>query len=388
MITTEKNITSFIPTLCIFNILLLAGALMEKSLAAGGVASDFKMLQYLFTYRFEFLKRGFVGTIFDLLSIAPTKKFLFVFSVVCSNAIFLLMSNLFIKASESSSKKAFIWVLFLFALSPAAAWNLGYEFGRADILNLVIELIAITLVISKWKQAVLLIPLLIAVGILNHEAFIFLNFPIILTIILNELGNEIIKRTAVFSSIVVAIVIGCSVMLFGNVTPQNVGILYSSVYHRPLPAQLPMVNPFMIVTTNLETNVKYNMVQYLTFFSRSHYFAVFPLVGVYVYLYSRILDFQSLSKEKKLVFISPFLIFPMFLVSWDTYRWISIMIINMFVSFAYLCFRSSNQIEFKGIRHLKLSLVILLLYAFVGPAGAYDSLPYFSTILRKVFHIL
>jgi hypothetical protein len=164
-------------------------------------------------------------------------------------------------------------------------------------------------------------------------------------------------------------------MLFGDIEPVNLKSLYLSVYHKPIPTELPIVNTFMIVTSSIYTNIVFTLSEYLTLHVWIYFALALPLLMAYFYVYFKFISFHFLSLEKKILIFSPFLIVPMFIFGVDFYRWFSAMLINMFIVASYLIHTGAVNFSFFKTINAKMALYIIALFGLLGPIGAKASFP-------------
>jgi len=74
-------------------------------------------------------------------------------------------------------------IITLFILSPGVAMHMGFDIGRYDHYNYFILILTIyTTIFVKRKIKYFVIPILLACGILIHEAYVFYGIPLILSI--------------------------------------------------------------------------------------------------------------------------------------------------------------------------------------------------------------
>jgi hypothetical protein len=370
----------------LYNLLFLSPRIAVMRLPADDLVVNWATLQYFFSYNIEFMKRGLMGTIFDIFSIQPTLKVIWFFSLLFANIAFFLIYNLLkmLLKDLQNSNKWIIVLLFLFTISPATAWNFGYEAGRADLFNLVIELIIINIIIYNNRSIYFVIPFLLVVGILIHEAFLFMSIPVVLALLLDKFMNKQVPLSVMIGSFIAISCTAVAILLYGKIDPGNLASMYESIYHKPLPEHLPTINTFMIVTSSLSTNVLFTLREYFTFHVWKYFLAVLPLLASYIYIYFKPVNFASLSVEKKVLFLSPFLIFPMFIFGVDIYRWFSMILINMFIVTIYFISSKIITLSVYNTRSIRIAIFIVLLYSFAGALGARTSLPYISILFNRI----
>jgi|SaaInlStandDraft_4_1057021.scaffolds.fasta_scaffold08893_3 hypothetical protein len=384
-INASNSIFFLIGLFVLFNLFFIAPRLISMRLPADDLVANWQTLQYFFSYRLEFMKRGLIGTLFDIFNIQPTLRTIWILSFLASNVVFFLIYS-YLRVVFKSLQSSFVWIfifLFFFTISPATAWNFGLEAGRSDIFNLLIELFAVSIIIFNNKKFHFLIPILLILGVLQHEAFIFMNAPVIIALLFNGFIHKKISALVLISSCVAICGVALTILLYGAIDPLNLESLYMSIYHEPLPIDMPTINIFMVITSSLSTNILLTLETYLTFDMWKNLMIALPLFASYLYLYMKPVKFILLSIEKKVLFISPFLIFPMFILGVDIYRWFSMMLINMLIVSAYfISARIINLSEYKA-QGIKIALYIIIFYTFFGALGSNTSFPYIGILIER-----
>lgn len=370
----------------LFNLLFIFPRLAVMKLPPDDLVANWATLQYFFSYRLEFMKRGLIGTLLDIFNIQPTLKTIWILSLLFANMVFILIYN-YLKTIFKDLQNSSTWIivfLFLFTISPATAWNFGYGVGRADLFNLAIELLIVYIIIFNNNKSHIIIPILLVLGILLHEAFLFMSVPIILALLFDKYVHKKISLSIIMSSSIAICCVVLVIILYGKIDPINFESLYMSIYRKPLPENLPTINTFMIVTSSLSTNVIFTLKEYFTLHVWKYFIIALPLLASYSYIYVKPIKFSSLPIEKKILFVSPFLIFPMFILGVDIYRWFSMMLINMFIVSTY--FISTKIVTFSDYKTkgMKIALYIIIFYSLLGALGARSSFPYVSMFFDRV----
>ncbi|MCA9729291.1 MAG: hypothetical protein R3E12_18175 [Candidatus Eisenbacteria bacterium] len=149
---------------------------------------------YLATCRLEMLKRSFVGTIFTACVPHPTLHAIdLAGSCVTLLAVLAVSIHLASVAARWSARpRPDEWLRWLPLLAcPALFWQLGYDLGRLDQLNLALFVLSISLARSRRSLArAALIPVTI-VAIWNHESYLVLHLPVICAILLIEPARSV-----------------------------------------------------------------------------------------------------------------------------------------------------------------------------------------------------
>jgi hypothetical protein len=370
----------------LFNLLFVLPRLAVMSFPPDELVVDYRTLQYFFSYNLEFMKRGLIGTLFDIFNIQPTLKTIWILSLLFSNIVFFLIYN-YLKIVFKDLQNSSTWIivfLFLFTISPATVWNFGYEAGRADLLNLAIELLIVIIIICNNNKFHFMIPILLGLGMLSHEAFLFMSIPIIIALLFDRFTRNRAYIPTIISSFIVIFCVVLAIIMYGKINSLNFESLYMSAYQKPLPGNLPTINTFMIVTSSLSTNILFTLREYFTLHVWKSLILALPLLASYLYLYVKPVKFLSLPVEKKVLFLSPFLIFPLFLLGVDIYRWFSMMLINMFIVSTYFIYTKMITFSDYKTKGIKIALYIIIFYSSLGALGARVSFPYVFMFLDRV----
>lgn len=356
----------------------------DRALATGTLIHPWASVQYFFTYFDEFSKRALIGTFFNIFQIDITYESIFVFSIIMINLFFVVFYFFSKKAFEEQPNDYFALFMFLFILSPAVAAQRGLHISFLDNPNLLITLIVIISIIKySTKINIAVVPLLSLMGIFIHEAFILINIPLILSIIINEIKNK--KHTLILLYIEIATVIFAALIiyLFGKAdqnTLENIRTLLSD------DALGPASDAFKIWTRSIADNFKITQAQY-TFETWKTIFPIFPLLFSYIYLAGSLLHWTKMTWSQKLVMISPFGILPLYLIAHDFVRFIAVFVILLFVAFVYLLRNTKAHLRISRIE--KILIFVIFVYSFFGPLGVMTGFPYvhnFENIINSVIH--
>jgi hypothetical protein len=341
-----------------------------------------KSEQFLYSYHYEFMKRGFTGTILYLFNIVPTYKQIYYGSLIISN-IFLLMYITYAKKlmHKIPHKQFFLYILF-FILSPAVALHLGYDAGRFDQITLVITIVILLLLTSRSKYTLFIVPILLTIGLLIHEAFLFINIPIILAVIIYEIKKKNYKKLFLYQVIITIVIVMIALLMYGSVDKETLDLLIAKAGY-----QNGEYGYLSILTRSLLENIRVTLSNYTYIGVWVDIMITLSVIAVYIYLYFS--TFKRFIKKNIFIFlicISPFLIFIMFLLGIDFHRWFSLLIINLFLVFPYLIKELNIQNIYQRFSELERKFVKVGYILFIlGPIGVVNSLPYVSQIIKRIF---
>lgn len=145
------------------------------------------MMPYTLSYKYGFISRGFIGSIVRL--VIPKLTLRHIYLIVAFNTLLLCAMTVFFvnrikKLSGMGENAAFLFTAMLFVVNPGSIAFLFYwgNFGRLDLYMILILLFSALLML---KGAFLfLIPVMCVMGILTHQAFLFMYFPAVMALLL------------------------------------------------------------------------------------------------------------------------------------------------------------------------------------------------------------
>jgi hypothetical protein len=208
--------------------------------------------------------------------------------------------------------------------------HLGYDAGRYDHVNLVVTLVAILLLINDARPAAyIVLPVLLSLGLLIHEAFLFINVPLIVSISYNEIINKRHPKKMLYLQLVSITATLLAIFTWGEISAGTLEKIQSTII-----SSIPWYDPSNALLVWNSTPREILSMAYSKFDSRLiriHLIAILPLLMLYISLYKKILDYKEMRISRKLVFLSPFALLPLFFLGVDFFRWISLIIILMFI---------------------------------------------------------
>lgn len=152
--------------------------------------SEYNITLYVFSYKYGFISRGLVGTVWQWLDSVLPFDLMNYFSIYNTNLLITGIFYLFffvlyyfilriVPATEKSNAKYLMVFMSIFTFPMFVTRQ---NMGRIDIYLIMITIICICLIICK-KAEWLIIPLCI-VAMLIHQGFVFTNINIILVLLL------------------------------------------------------------------------------------------------------------------------------------------------------------------------------------------------------------
>ena len=337
---------------------------------------EWKLSQYYYSYVLEFMKRGLVDSLFKLLAINPTQINIFIFSILIVVLFFIALFFWFAKNLSQLDPFAKYSIMFLFLISPATAMHLGYDLGRFDVLTLFTTLLMLFLIMGKLTNTkIFFVSLLSAISLLIHEAFLFLNFFIMIAVLLDTLHRSKQSIFKLLVPIFTALTTLILLALFGSVSSSTIDAIYLALTNASLPINEDSIK---VLSRSLSDNISITLNQLSADATRDWLIQAFLLYGLYAFIFLKALDVQNkpLNLYEKILFFSPFASLPMFILGIDFFRWVSIMIINLFIVSVYLLnTRTITTIPFFHAKTFKVITFLLTVIIILGPMGIVKVFP-------------
>ncbi len=368
-LTSGKNFLIFF---ILFNILLMH-KLFHSIIVKGFVDYQFiigswKVSQYFFTYFDEFSKRGLIGTVFDLFNIEVTYAHILLLSIIISN-IFFVIFYIFSKAAfNDNEEKYFNVFMIFFIISPATIMHLGADLGRYDHYILLVFITSIVLLSKDTRVIAFILPILLVIGLLIHEIFLFLYAPVIIAIFfyLYKSNNKNIKILyfciiSIISTLILLYINGkVDIQIMNNVRNKAIMICSSSG---------SIDSSLLVWSRSVFDNIFYTLNKIITLKSLFHVISMSPLLILTVYILNKILKTSdNYNINLKLIFYSVFFMFPLYILGRDSARWTALLIMNLFIVFIFL--KNELKINLRDIdftKKDKIILVLIFLHTFLGP---------------------
>ena len=338
--------------------------------------------RYYFSYHYEFMKKGFIGTILHYFNISPTRKLIYLISLINANFFLILYMIYLKKMTALIPKKQFSLFMLFFILSPAVALQFGYSAGLFDHFVILITLIILYFLAGKNKFSYIVLPILLAVGLLIHEGFLLFNIPVIFAVILNETRKGNFKHHLFFATSSTIIITLYFIFAHG-------GEISSETLHALL-QKFPREKGILKETdffSRTILDITSRTLKYYKYWQRWLGILLCTII-LWIYLKPYVATFKK-HKDNSFIFcvmFSPFAILPMFIVADTFYRWFGLILINMFMVYPYLINEFNISDLFKKFSraekvYVKIGFVLFLL----GPIGIASALPYADAFLCKVF---
>lgn len=324
-----------------------------------------KMAQYYVNYfDFGFVKRGLIGTLLYPVMRATSDDRLLASAVVVLLDLAIVLAGLVLinRAFEREpliDKKIGDVIKFILVFSPVGVMQLSYDVGRFDHVTIVLAVASLFLIL---RGADFHAGLLLATGILVHEAVFVFAFPVLLAILIAVHNDKPPLRAFVAALRFATVPIACAaaVLVFGNSNTDLSSVLPSwaqggtEVWQRGL----------------LEPRADLTGFQYAVL----AFYVLAPSMFLMHFYRSNALPLDRL-------FLAPWCTLLLFALGIDYSRWCHLLFVSncLVVMFHLTQGRFELKTDSRAINILFFAYVLPL-----GPLGTDDLLPYVEFVLRVV----
>jgi hypothetical protein len=231
--------------------------------------------------------------------------------------------------------------------------NLGWMFGRFESINFLIVLICINLAL---RNQLICLSVLLTIGTLIHEAFVFYAWPLLLATMLSK--SRSYSYSSSIATFILPIFAACYLLAFGNSAADALGASRGIIH----------LGAFSIVDI-----------------------LVIPTyVLCLAYLHARFMQLNNYGFN--LVSFAPYCSLILFIFGIDYYRWLTILFVCIIFSVYTQSLLSTKEVDksicinsgFAGIP------IAVVAFPFLGPAGVEYAFPAFSDflILLRILNLL
>lgn len=351
-----------------------SGIYLHMLYYGGNLIDDWNSIQFSISYcEHGFVKRGIIGTLFDLLGIPTTQVAMTTFSVTCIAIVILALILLGKQFGNSIAPKQQIRLAFLLALSPATFSHLGFDLGRFDALLFAIFLFGW---IAILNQRYLLAGLLSAIAILIHEIFLVVFLPILCAV---ASWRQLPSWPQAARLLILPLVSGIAVMKFGVFEPGTdalEGSIRDRVSDFDAMNRASVDDALLVWAAGTESSVnKLSDIIWNIYTFKNILVGALPILALLTTL-ALILVRQSVRPNiLVLCGLTPALLF---FVGIDFYRWLSFLWITVFCVLILCMIHSRNPTAPSNTEYMAHFALCLL-----GPLGVMDSLPLLLLLIGK-----
>jgi hypothetical protein len=335
----------------------------------------FAITHLLFNYEIEFVKRGLIGELLRLVFSEITFKIAMAFFFIILAVALAVLVLVFFKPYKLY-KKPGLFLFFLLAITHFATANqFIYDIGRFDQFLLIITFVCMIMICRLKTLSYFLLPLLIVLGLLIHEAFLFMFIPLIFAYYIYK--RRMVKRELAFLFLLGGLAI-CSTYIIGTrgmVTTMGYEEYYSNLKEgeKALVSEGASNIPFRGLKDNLEYSFARNRDK--NFFLDHMIFLI--ALSPTIFLFGKI--FKALVRNRKELLLAFSALTPLllYLLGHDFARWWGLAITNAFIVISLLALKksSSEKLEKACIENKHLIINAIIISLVLGPIGIYSFFP-------------
>lgn len=199
-----------------------------------GITSNINTTMLAFSYKYGFISRGFIGTIYQLLDkILPfdmmSYRFASLFFEVSLLLFYCLLFYFIYKCISRTDKQVespVRYIIYIYLICAIPMFCSEYNLGRLDMYCLMLSILAIILLMQQTCEW-LIVPI-VAVGVMIHQGNVFMYLNIIIVMLLYRILSEENqkKRRKYFVILILSSVIAIALLLwfelFSHVNGSNI----------------------------------------------------------------------------------------------------------------------------------------------------------------------
>jgi hypothetical protein len=360
--------------------LLSVGMLVLIFFRANHKVSSWNFTHWLFNYQDEFVKRGLVGEVVRLFGVGVNHDLVTFLALMVSLIVVVALAVVFSRPLRQAPQQAGLWLFFLFAVTHAATLqHFVYDSGRFDGITVGLMLLALSAVCSATTGFTsLIVPVLLSVAILVHEAAFFIVVPLVLAFWRQRYASMtgLAGIGAVFLGL---LILTHYVATAGLVSGQS---YEEHLRHLQVAADTRVHEESLAVLHkgSIPENIRLTLDEGVTLQRLYHH--AFMLLGLLPSVVLLWLLIGPLVHDKSVRYgvaaaFSPLLLYPL---GHDHFRWWALAITNLFIQLSLLSWQRVQVREHicSVMTEHKLLTILAIVIAFItGPLGITDSFPRF-----------
>ncbi len=342
---------------------------------------------WIFDYQSEFIKRGLPGEILRWTGLNITYDFVSAISLALVFVLLGVMLFVFSAPLRQSPKDLGLWLFFLVALAhPATFQHFNFDSGRFDVICLLLSLLSI-LVIARTSKIVacFVVPLLLIISLLVHEASLFMYVPLVFAYwIYREPEPSLLPYKALTLGLLIAVtyLISTHGLVLNQSFEEHMQAL-KSVY-----GDLVVAGSVIVLHKGtLAENIEFTIENALNLrYAVNHIIVMVVLTPLAILLWKVVkIDIPAKTKTNKLRLLlilsafGPMLLIP---IAIDHFRWWSLALTNLFLVLSILALEDkdySRNINNVFSKHSRLALFVLLSGIILGPIRVISSFDVVNT---------
>lgn len=380
--------------LLLFNALVFQGALFSI-FCAGATESlsdvlvgDWKLAQFLSAYQLEFMKRGLVATGFSLFDVEVSYRSIVVFNTVVINLFFLVFYQ-YARHLFRGREIYFVPFMLVFIFAPGTALQMGADFARFDQLNVLITLIAMMVLLDNTPRSargdlarVLWVAATLVLGLLIHEAYLFIFAPLLLALSYQRAMAGQLPRYALWLQAAAVLVAMVVIIKYGFAAPPVLDTMAASMAQ--LTPDYDSALTLRVWDRRLVDSLSYTISLYFQYkYLKQILVLSLPVMAYGFWLY-RLCYVPSMPRNHLWILLSPLAIAPMYIIGCDFPRWTGLLVLMAFMVFLIMLHDSKVRLppeKYLGWQYL---LPVLAIGLLVGPVGVSEAFPERWAILHNI----
>lgn len=331
--------------------------------------NDWTLTHWVFNYQDEFLKRGLIGTILLCFSETWTTQALTGLSIILFVTVSIMLLSVGIKFCNQS-KLAFTLLTYL-VIAPFTIQHMGFDLSRFDQFGLLFLLIFLSML---HNRLIYIVYLLIPLGILIHETFVFLFLPTFFALILIKY-RENLKKTLFHSGIIILLSLTTFVLvaMYGGSDTKDLEQFNADLTK----IMTPQINSHsaLIYFRSLEDNITLTLDSLLSRKMLRNAVRFILVMGPFLFLlikaWKEVFNSLSESNRKRLILclLAQSSCFLLFFLGLDFFRWISALATCNLILLIYCLntWQLWEQVELKLFSFKKTLITCLVLALLSGP---------------------
>ena len=185
-ICKEKKIISFSFVWVLFLVVLFLRSYGDK-------VNDINATMLAFSYKYGFISRGFIGSIyqvldkvlpFDMMNYTWVMRFTQGITIVYYVILFIFVCSCLLKCSKNITEQMKYAIIF-FSIWAIPMFASQYNFGRLDVYCVMLSLLGAMLLI--YEKAEWLVVIFSALGVMVHQGNVFMFLNIILVLLVYKM---------------------------------------------------------------------------------------------------------------------------------------------------------------------------------------------------------
>lgn len=338
--------------------------------------SDWTYTHWLFNFQDQFTKRALPGEMLIRMGLEPSYDLITQIGLVFALAGFIALTFVFARPLFQQNRTG-LWLFLLLAVSfPATLQHLRMDLGRFDVIGLLLGISAMLTIRHNPRLAYLIVPLLMALAIIVHEAMFFIILPLVMGYWLyctREGRSGLIVLVVFLSLLGFTYLVATKGTLPQAGQAEHLKTLQADYGERVTPSSL-----VVLYRGDLATHAQRSWANAFTPNRLFHHLAMFTVVLPLLLLFFICLS-QQLDRYKILVLVgaaAPLLLYPL---GHDHIRWWALAVTNGFIALSLLATDDTDfarQLD-DTLEHYKVQVsAFIMLCLFAGPMGNTTSFPH------------